>query len=134
MIVVTGIQIVVVSPLPGSSEMNGSDITSTTRGTAAPQPFFCTFGVTLAPYAINHTTTPAKIHRFPRRVLRIERFVLCAIPHSGHTTGSREISPSTPVRSYQHLRQRLFGLPRNPARSHNNPRPSTINAITNNTQ
>lgn len=134
MIVVTGIQNVVVSPLPGSSDKKGNDATSTTLGTAAPQPFFCTLGVTLAACAINHIPTAAAIHRLPRRVLRIERFVLCAFPHSGHTTGPRETSLSTPVRSYQHLRQRRFARPRNPARSQNNPRSSNTTAITNNNQ
>lgn len=132
--VVTGNQLFVVSPLPGSSDKNGSDATNTTRGTAAPQPFFCTPGVTRAPYASTQSPSAATTHRFPRRVFRMDRFVLCVFPHSGHTTGSREKSPSTPVRSYQHLRHLRFGRPRNPARSHNSPRPNTTSAITRNTQ
>jgi hypothetical protein len=103
-------------------------------GDEAHTPRSRTAGVTLAAYAIAHTNTPAAIQRFPRRVFRIDRIVFCCFPHSGHTTGSRETSPSTPVKSYQHLRQRSLGRPRNPARSHSNPRPSTSKAIANNTQ
>ncbi len=110
------------SPVPGSSDISGIHATSTTPGTAAPHPRFCTPGATRAPCAAaSSTPAPTTPHHF-RRVRRIDLNERCAFPHSGHTPWGRlpvglfssPASPTTPSKSYQHFRHR------HPARSYHN--------------